>query len=253
MSSTFPTSSANAPRLGLFGCNSETKESNSSSVSPACNQNPIDEDRTQTQRQISHLAPNESVECQLKLDKRNAKKLDTVRNEEPKELRTAAVAQQPIPLSERTGSPRIFHRIATVRKNQGLTERTVAKRLGVDVRTYRTMECPTTDLTLSELASVQKALDVPLIDLIEDRQSLSRPVEERAKLVKTMKTAVAIRESAPNQRAERLAQMLFEQLVDVMPELRDVSGWPQFGARRGQSAIGKALAQPIDMSELRIE
>jgi hypothetical protein len=66
-----------------------------------------------------------------------------------------------------------------------------------------------------------------------------------------MKTAVAIREAQSAGRIGRLATMLCEQLVRLMPELEEVSGWPQFGARRGQSAVAKALAQPIDTSEFR--
>lgn len=125
--------------------------------------------------------------------------------------------------------------------------------MGIDVRSYRTLECASTDLTLSELVAVQKALEVPLIDLLEDSDSLSRPVQERAKLVKTMKTAVAIRETKAGGRVGKLAQMLCNQLIDLMPELSEVSGWPQFGARRGDSAIGKALAQPICTRDLNAD
>lgn len=143
-----------------------------------------------------------------------------------------------------------LHRIAEIRKQQGISERTVAKRLNVDVKRYREMEDPNYDLSLSELHALQGALEVPLVDLLEDRNTLSRPVEERAKLVKIMKTAVAMREAQVNPRVTRMAEMLCEQLADLMPELAEVSGWPQFGARRGASAIGKALQQPIDTSQL---
>lgn len=148
------------------------------------------------------------------------------------------------------GEPLPLHRIRTVREQQGVSVRSMSRRLGVDVRTYRRLEDPTYDLTMSELHAIQQALDVPLSDLLEDRQSLSRPVEERAKMVKTMKTAVAIREAKSTPRVQRLATMLCEQLVELMPELSEVSGWPQFGARRGQSALGKALRQPIDTSQI---
>ena len=129
----------------------------------------------------------------------------------------------------------------------------MARRLGIDVRTYKQLECPTSDLSLSQLHQIQNALEVPLTDLLVERDSLSSPVEDRAKLVKSMKTAVAIREAKGNPRIRRLAEMLCNQLVDIMPELRDVSGWPQFGARRGKSALGKALSQPIDMSQIRAD
>ncbi len=142
------------------------------------------------------------------------------------------------------------HRVAEIRQQQGVSERTVARRMGIDIKRYREMENPHYDLTISELRALQHALEVPMVDLLEDRNALSRPVEERAKLVKVMKTAVAMREAKMSPRIERMATMLCEQLVDLMPELHDVSGWPQFGARRGISAMGKALQQPIDMSKI---
>ncbi len=146
-----------------------------------------------------------------------------------------------------------LNRIAKVREQQGISERTMARRLGVEVKRYRQLEDPYCDLTLSQLNAIQQALEVPISDLLEERQGLSRPVEERAKLLKVMKTAVALREAKINARADRMAQMLCDQLVDLMPELAEVSGWPQFGARRGISAVGKALQQPIDTSNINYQ
>ncbi len=143
-----------------------------------------------------------------------------------------------------------LHHVREIRIQQGISERTVARRLGIEVKRYREMEKPTFDLTVSQLGMLQQALEVPLIDLIEDSQALSRPVAERAKMIKVMKTACALRDLKSSQQMERMTQMLCEQLVDLMPELAEVSGWPQFGARRGESAIGRALRQPIDTSDI---
>ncbi len=160
--------------------------------------------------------------------------------------------QHSVPQAEppRPKSPVPLHRVREVREQQGVSIRSMAKRMGVDAKRYRQFEDPHYDLTLTELHAVQKALDVPFADLLVDHEALSRPVEERAKMVKAMKTAVALRESKVAPRVERMARMLCDQLVDLMPELEEVSGWPQFGARRGQSALGKALRQPIDTSQL---
>ena len=147
----------------------------------------------------------------------------------------------------------VLNRIREVREQQGVSIRSMSRRMGLDIRTCRKLEDPERDLTLSELQMIQQALDVPLQDLLVDRQSLSRPVEERAKMIRIMKTAVALRELKVNTRANRMAEMLCEQLVDIMPELAEVSGWPQFGARRGKSALGRVLAQQIDMSQLMSE
>lgn len=142
------------------------------------------------------------------------------------------------------------HRVAEVREQQGVSQRTLARRLGIEVKALQNIEHPESDLSLCQLRALQAALDVPLIDLLEDSCELSRPIAERAKMVKAMKTAVALREAKLNPRVERLVTMLCEQLIDVMPELAEVSGWPQFGSRRGTSALGKALSQPIDTSDL---
>ena len=225
MSSALPTSGTNVPDLGLLGCLADLKDSNSSSVQPAFEHGPIVENCVSNDKKPAARVEND--QC-----------LESNRNGE---------------LSARTCKTSIFHRVAEVRKSQGLTERTVAKRMGVDVRTYRAMETPTTDLTLSELNAVQRALEVPLVDLLVDSQSLSRPVEERAKLVRTMKTAIAIRETKASSKIARLSQMLCEQLIELMPELKEVGGWPQFGARRGQSAVGRVLSNPIDTSDLHLD
>lgn len=144
-----------------------------------------------------------------------------------------------------------FHRVQEVRAQQGISIRSMSRRLGIDAKTYRALEDPSNDLRLSDLSKIQQAMDVPMSDLLVDRDSLSRPVEERAKMVKAMKTAVALRDVKSSPRIERMARMLCEQLIELMPELKEVSGWPKFGARRGESALGKALCQPIDMSHLR--
>jgi transcriptional regulator with XRE-family HTH domain len=171
----------------------------------------------------------------------------------------AAAAQLPVtasaallPASVAVDVPVHKHRVAKIREQQGVTQRTLARRLGIDVKTLQSLERPESDLSLSQLLAFQSALEVPLIDLLEDHSELSRPIAERAKMVKVMKTAAALREVKTNPRVARMAQMLCEQLVEVMPELAEVSGWPQFGSRRGPSALGKALSQPIDTSDLRI-
>jgi transcriptional regulator with XRE-family HTH domain len=147
-------------------------------------------------------------------------------------------------------SDRVLNRVAEVREQQGVSQRTMARRLGIDLKSYRCMEEPRSDLTLSDLRRIQKALDVPLVDLLEDDQSLSRPVAERAKLLRIMKTAVAMRDKKSPPSIQRMSQMLTEQLIDLMPELAHVSGWPQYGVRRGIETLGRMLENRIDMSQV---
>jgi transcriptional regulator with XRE-family HTH domain len=153
--------------------------------------------------------------------------------------------------SQRVGGK--LHRIGEARQQQGISLRTITRRTGVDIRTLRAQEHPECDLTLSELRVWQEALEMPLIDLIEDdAQPLSRPVKERACMVRIMKTVVALQELGGSPRVQRLVEMLHQQLVEVMPELAEIGGWPQHGSRRGLSN-SRTIEQQINTRNLDLE
>jgi len=143
-----------------------------------------------------------------------------------------------------------LHRVRTVRLQQGVSLRSAARQIGTDIRSLRLQEQESTDLRLSDLRKWQKALDVPLAELVEDSDApLSRPVMERARMIRLMKTAAAIHERAPVA-IQRMAQMLVEQLVEVMPELKDVSPWHQFGQRRSLDEYGRVVERQISDESL---
>jgi transcriptional regulator with XRE-family HTH domain len=134
-----------------------------------------------------------------------------------------------------------MHRIREVRLEQGLTLRTAARHMGASVRQLRAEEEEMNDLRLSDLYRWQEVLGVPMEDLLcEPNGALSRPIMERAGLVRLMKTAAAILENAPTPRLERLAQTLVEQLVEMMPELEQVNPWHAVGQRRTLDELGRA-------------
>jgi transcriptional regulator with XRE-family HTH domain len=138
-----------------------------------------------------------------------------------------------------------------VRIEQGLSLRSVARHTGRTVRQLKLEEDSDDQLTLAQLYSWQEALGVPLADLLQEpEESLSRPVEERAKMVRVMKTAAALRDATRDRRTERMAQMLCEQLIEIMPELSAVSAWPTHGQRRGPLDIGRLLAGPVSVEVL---
>ena len=140
---------------------------------------------------------------------------------------------------------RQLHRVRTVRLQQGVSLRSAARQMGSDIRSLRLQEQESTDLRLSDLHKWQKALDVPVSELIEETdEPLSRPVMERARLIRLMKTAAAIHERAPVG-VQRMAQMLVDQLVEVMPELKDVSPWHQFGQRRSLDEYGRVVERRL--------
>lgn len=136
--------------------------------------------------------------------------------------------------------PKRLHRVATVRRQQGLSLRSVSRQLGKDVRSLRQEEGESSDLRLSDLMGWQRVLGVPLVDLLEDPEcALSRPVLERARMVRIMKTVKALLERVESTSAKRLAETLVSQLVELMPELEEVGPWHTVGQRRSLDEYGR--------------
>lgn len=149
---------------------------------------------------------------------------------------------------------RQLHRIAEVRSQQGVSLRGVSRRTGVDVRELKQQELPETNLTLTELYRWQEALEVPIENLLVDQdESLSNPIQNRAAMIKVMKTVVALTEAASSPRAARLATMLREQMIELMPELAEIGGWPNFGSRRPPDQQGRIGENPIDVKHLSLD
>jgi hypothetical protein len=147
-----------------------------------------------------------------------------------------------------------YHRIAEVRAEQGASLRSVSRRTGIEIRVLKQQEDPYTNLTIQELQVWQRALDVPLADLLVDNNNrLSQPVQQRAQLVKIMKTTAAIQEVSTSPRVSRLVTMLKEQLEELMPELKEVSAWPNYGQRRAPNQLGKIGEMPIITSHLSLD
>lgn len=145
---------------------------------------------------------------------------------------------------------RPLHRLSVVRRQQGISQRNIARRLNVDITVARQQEEETTDLPLSVLYQWQKVLDVPISELLVDSESpLSPPVMERARMVKVMKTVAAIVEKATTPSMKRMVQMLCNQLLEIMPELADVAPWHTVGQRRTLEEYGRVVERqlPDDM------
>ena len=133
-----------------------------------------------------------------------------------------------------------FHRIAEVREHQGITLRNVSRRLGVELSVVRRQEQSDCDMRLSELHRWQQVLDVPVAELlVEGDGQLSGPVLERARMVKLMKTAAAIRERTGGTPVGRMVTMLITQILEIMPELENVTPWPTVGQRRMLDDVGR--------------
>ena len=122
-----------------------------------------------------------------------------------------------------------------------------------DARATRHEE-ETADLPLSVLYQWQRVLEVPIAELLVDSDApLSAPVMERAQLVKLMKTAAAILERAERPSIRRMAQMLVEQLIEMMPELKGVGPWHAVGQRRSLDEYGRVVERRLTEEMLRGE
>ncbi len=157
-------------------------------------------------------------------------------------------------VNKKNGNPakRPLHRLAEVRRQQGLSQRNMARRLGVELSTVCQQEDEMADLPLSVLYLWQRVLDIPVAELLVDSDDpLSPPVLERARMVKLMKTAVAIMEKAQTNSLRRMVTMLVEQLLEIMPELRDVSAWHTVGQRRTLDDYGRIVERQMSDDLLR--
>ena len=136
---------------------------------------------------------------------------------------------------------RPMQRLAAVRRQQGVSRRTVARRLNIDVEEVQQQERSTTDLPLSVLYEWQKVLEVPVAELlVEADEGLSSPILERSQLVRLMKTVLAISEQARQESVRRMAQTMAAQLTEIMPELAEVGAWHTVGKRRRLNELGIA-------------
>src|ERR1700742_364164 len=82
----------------------------------------------------------------------------------------------PVPQAPAASAKPVLHRIADVRKRQGVSVRSVARRMHTSIDQVRRQEEPACDLMLSELLRWQQALEVPLSDLLVESESpLSEP------------------------------------------------------------------------------
>lgn len=154
-------------------------------------------------------------------------------------------ATSPVPVTTTT-TTRPLHRVAEVRQKQGVSLRSVARRMGTSIEQVRRQEQANCNMTLGELYRWQEALGVPIGELLVELDGpLSQPVLTRARLLRVMKTARSISDASKDESIGRLCKMLEEQLIELMPELKDVSPWHSVGQRRTQHELGRIAEHPL--------
>ncbi len=138
-------------------------------------------------------------------------------------------------------SAKPLQRVAAVRRQQGISRRTLARRMNVELSSIRDQESETYDMTLSQLYEWQKALEVPVSELLSEADdNLAASILQRAQLVRLMKSALAIKENARQESIRRMIETLIDQLLEIMPELAGVGPWHAVGKRRRLDELGAA-------------
>ncbi len=152
-------------------------------------------------------------------------------------------------VGETPGKP--LHRLKQVRRQQQVSLRTIARRLNIGVAEARRQEDPNTDLPLNQLYAWQRALNVPVAELLVDSHlELSAPIYQRAQLVRVMKTVASMFEYADSDPVRRLADMLFEQLTEIMPELAEIGPWQASGSQRTLDEVGQVYERQFSHAAL---
>ena len=142
-----------------------------------------------------------------------------------------------------------LHRAAEVFQQEGISLRSIAGRMNISAGQARAELDTRWDLRLSELYRWQAALNVPVVDLlVHPGNGLSGSVQLRARLLKLMKTVRSIQEKSEDEAIDRLATRLAGQLMDLMPELKNVSSWPSIGQRRTLDELGAIVERILPES-----
>lgn len=153
-----------------------------------------------------------------------------------------SAAYVPVP----KGNARALHRLATVRRQQGVSRHAVASRLKVPVEQVRQQESAESDLSLSALYAWQEILEVPIADLlVEPGDGLPSEIQLRSQLVRLMKTARTAVEKVKQDSVRWLVQTMINQLVEIMPELSEVGVWNVGGKQRRRNELGVAAERRL--------
>jgi transcriptional regulator with XRE-family HTH domain len=144
-----------------------------------------------------------------------------------------------------------LHRIRSVRRQQGVSLRGLARKTGESLYDLEREELERTDLTLSRLHWWQRALDVPMTELlVEPDAGLSPPILERARVLRMMKTVAAMKEVAEGDSLQRLIDTLENQMLEIAPEMTGVQPWNSVGQRRTVDELGRVAEQMVSLNGL---
>lgn len=143
-----------------------------------------------------------------------------------------------------------LHRLAEIRRREGISVRAMARRLGVTSTEVRRQERSFTDIPLRVVAEWAAALRMPIGELVADaNDGLPPHLHRRANLLRAMKAARAIERRAKEKTVRLLAADISQRLLAVMPELVEVSAEQDLAEKR-QLPLGRIATETIPIAWL---
>lgn len=143
----------------------------------------------------------------------------------------------------------INQRLRQVRIREGITVRTIARRLRMSTLEYEGWESAGHELTVNELLACRDALEVPVDELL----GLEESVPDRANVLRAYKSAMTLWDTCDKKNQRIILSRLISDLEKTMPEVKglrragndSVKSWPAFGHRRGPNELGRIAEFPI--------
>ena len=142
-------------------------------------------------------------------------------------------------------SPRI-HRLASVRKQERVSWKSLSRRTGIPIGELKLQENEGQDLRLSTLQKWHQAFNVPIEELVvEPDDRITPSLELKAHLIKVTKTILLLLEQCEDETTKILAKRLFDELIQIMPELKEVGPWPTRNRPRDPNDVPRRVEQQI--------
>jgi transcriptional regulator with XRE-family HTH domain len=140
--------------------------------------------------------------------------------------------------------PKPLHRLAAARLEQHVTRRSLARRMGVTVAVVKQEERADADIAVSTLRRWERALQVPVGELLEDPlDELAPDVAARARLIRALGLAKALCAQG-SERTREIAAEIVEHLSRLVPEAKHVRALLSGGGRQ-PPRFGRAAERPI--------
>ena len=119
--------------------------------------------------------------------------------------------------------PGSLHRLTEVRRAIGVPRRVLAQRLGITVQELRMQE-EAADLSLGRLCQWALVLNVPITDLVVERDECLAPTHlAESQATRLMKVAAKLRDRTRRRSVQRLAQTFVDQLAEILPVLEQLA------------------------------